>query len=129
VHVFTPGHPRAFAHNPHPSRSIPPLVFPHARARSSNTILGPDDSVLTRSDSTRLGFLSQPRRGSYPIALHLLSPPSSYYCLLYVLLDLLSDAEERKDLARRAEAAAAVDVLTESIDNESFPALPSWATR
>jgi hypothetical protein len=37
VHVITPGHPRAFAHNPHLSRSIPSLVFPHARARTSNT--------------------------------------------------------------------------------------------
>ena len=35
VHVSTPGHPRAFAHNPQPSptRNIPPqLVLPRTRA-------------------------------------------------------------------------------------------------
>ncbi|KAI0272150.1 hypothetical protein BGY98DRAFT_1002181, partial [Russula aff. rugulosa BPL654] len=30
-HVFTPGHPRAFSHNPHPNRNIPPACFPPAR--------------------------------------------------------------------------------------------------
>ena len=42
----------------------------------------------------------------------------------HTLLDLLSGAEERKDLARSAEATA-VDVLAETI-SENYPASPRY---
>jgi hypothetical protein len=44
-------------------------------------------------------------------------------------MDLLSDAEERVDLASSVEATA-VEVLVETIsENDPASALPSWAPR